>query len=250
MTKKHENKKVAIVTGASGGIGSEIAKRLAADGISIIANYSKSSNAAQEVVNSIISSGGDAYAIQADITNVPEIQKLFQFAKEKYGQIDIVINNAGTVIASALTDITENIYHEVFDVNVKGALFVLKESAHYLNNGGRIINTSSTIVSSPIPGSAIYTASKAALESFSQVLAKELGMRGITVNSIRVGPTIPGMFSKAPPEIQAAAVIASPFKRLGTPKDVADVVAFLVSENACWITGQNITIDGGAGNII
>lgn len=137
-------------------------------------------------------------------------------------------------------------YEKVFDVNVRGAFFVLQEAAALMRNGGRIINISSTMVAAPIAGSALYAASKAALESFSRVLAKEVGGRDITVNSLRLGATIPGMFAKAPPERQAAFAAASPFNRLGTPRDVADVVAFLLSEGGRWITGQTIVVDGGA----
>ena len=237
---------VALITGGAGGIGSAIAKRLAKDGITVVIAYSKSADAAQQLVRDIEASGQRASAVQADVTKPDEVAQLFATTLAQHGRIDHVINNAGTVVPRTLSDITDDIYDLVFNVNVRGALNVLKQAARHLGAGGRVVNTSSTLVSAPIPGSALYAASKAALELFGAVAAKELGPRGITVNSLRVGPTIPGMFSKAPPERQAAMAAASPFKRLGKPEDVADVVAFLVSDAGRWITGQTITVDGGS----
>lgn len=246
MTSQKLVGKVALVTGGSGGIGSGIAKRLAKDGVSVVIGFSQSAEAAAMVVADIIAGGGQALAVQADVANAMDVQALFKAAKDRFGKIDIVINNAGVIIPGLLADITDAAYDKVFGVNVRGALEVLKQAAGQVAEGGRIVSTSSTIVGAPIAGSALYVASKAALEAFSHVLAKEMGAKGVTVNAIRVGPTIPGMFAKAPPERQAALAAASPFKRLGRPEDVADVVAFLVSEDARWMTGQIVTIDGGA----
>jgi len=246
MATRDHTGSVALVTGGSGGIGGGIARRLGAAGFATVVGYSKSASSAEAVVNEITAAGGVATAVAADLTKAQDVHSLFQAAIDKYGRIDAVINNAGTIVPVAVADITEAFYEKVFDVNVRGALFVLKEAAKRIHDGGRIISTSSTLVGAPIAGSALYTGSKAALEAFSRVLARELGGRGVTVNAIRVGPTVPGMFEKAPPERQAAMAAASPFKRLGTPDDVADVVAFLVSEKARWLTGQIITLDGGA----
>jgi len=246
MSSTHAETKVALITGGAGGIGSEIARRLAANGINVAVAYSKSEQAAQQLVGEIQASKGSAHAFKADVAQPSAVEPLFQAVIEKFGRVDYVINNAGTIIPGPIADITENFYDHVFGVNVRGALFVLKAAAKHLKDGGSIVNTSSTLVTAPIAGSALYTASKAALEAFSEVLSKEVGARGITVNAIRVGPVIPGMFVKAPPERKAALTAASPFKRLGTPKDVASVVAFLVSEEARWITGQVITVDGGS----
>ena len=231
---------VALITGGAGGIGSGITRRLAREGITVIVAYYKSADAAQQLVKEIEGTGHRASAIQADVSKVDEVAKLFASTLAKYGRIDHVINNAGAMVPRTLSDITDEVYDLVFNVNV------LKESAKHLASGGRIVNTSSTMVGAPIPGGALYAASKAALELLGIVAAKELGPRGITVNSLRVGATVPGMFSKAPPERQAAMAAASPFKRLGTPADVADVVAFLVSDAGRWITGQTITVDGGS----
>jgi 3-oxoacyl-[acyl-carrier protein] reductase len=237
---------VALITGGAGGIGSAITRRLARDGITVVIAYSKSADAAQQLVRDIEASGQRASAVQADVAKPEEVARLFATTLAQYGRIDYVINNAGTIVPRPLADITDEMYDLVFNVNVRGALNVLKHAAKYLGNGGRVVNTSSTMVGDPIPGGGLYAASKAALEVLGAVAAKELGPRGITVNSLRVGATVPGMFSKAPPERQAAMAAASPFKRLGKPEDIADVVAFLVSDAGRWITGQTITVDGGA----
>jgi 3-oxoacyl-[acyl-carrier protein] reductase len=237
---------VALITGGAGGIGSGIARRLARDGITVVVAYSKSADAAQQLVQEIEAAGRRASAVQADVGKADEVARLFATTLAQHGRIDHVINNAGTMVPRMLSDVTDEVYDLVFNVNVRGALNVLKESAKHLASGGRIVNTSSTMVGAPIPGGALYAASKAALELLGAVAAKELGPRGITVNSLRVGATVPGMFSKAPPERQAALAAASPFKRLGKPEDIAEVVAFLVSDAGRWITGQTITVDGGS----
>ena len=237
---------VALITGGAGGIGSGIARRLARDGITVVVAYSRSAEAAAQLVQELEGQRQPASAIQADVARAADVAQLFATALARHGRIDYVINNAGTMIPRALADTDDELYARVFDVNVRGALNVLKQASLQLAAGGRVVNTSSTLVGAPIAGSGLYAASKAALELLGAVAAKELGPRGITVNSLRVGPVVPGMFSKAPPERQAALAAASPFKRLGTPQDVADVVAFLVSDAGRWITGQTITVDGGS----
>jgi 3-oxoacyl-[acyl-carrier protein] reductase len=239
-------KKVALVTGGSGGVGSELARRLAADGAAVVLTYASGEEAAARVVAEIEAAGGQARAIRADVGQPADIIALFKAVLEQHGRLDIVINNAGVIAPGPIAAVTEEAYGKVFDVNVRGALLVLREAAKVLADGGRVINISSTMVGAPIAGSALYAASKAALEAFSRVLSKEVGARGITVNALRLGATVPGMFAKAPPERQAAFAEASPFKRLGTPQDAADVVAFLTGEGGRWVTGQTITVDGGA----
>jgi 3-oxoacyl-[acyl-carrier protein] reductase len=241
-----KDKKVALVTGGSGGIGSEIARRLAKEGASVVLTYATGEEAAAKVVAQIQAEGGDARALRADISQPDDINALFRAVLEQHGQIDIVINNAGVIAPGPIAAVTEEAYAKVFDVNVRGALLVLREAAKTLRDGGRVINISSTMVGAPIAGAALYAASKASLEAFSRVLSKEVGPRGITVNALRLGATVPGMFAKAPPERQAAFAEASPFKRLGTPQDAAEVIAFLVGEGGRWVTGQTITVDGGA----
>lgn len=241
--------RVALVTGGAGGIGSAIARRLAQDGFDVVVAYSSSAEAAQALAQELQATGRRALALQADVAQSAQVAQLFEQAVAALGRVDCVVNNAGTMIPRTLGELGElgdELYDKVFGVNVRGALNVLKQASRYLEEGGRVLNISSTLVSAPIPGSALYAASKAALELLGAVAAQEFGPRGITVNSLRVGPTVPGMFSKAPPERQAAMAAASPFKRLGRPQDVAEVVSFLASEAARWVTGQTITVDGGS----
>lgn len=246
MSLQQKNKKVALITGGSGGIGQELVRRLAANDILVIFTYATAKNEANDMVTSILASGGEATAIRADISQLDDINALFCFIRDQYGHLDYLINNAGVIVPSPIATITHELYEKVFDVNVRGALFILQEASTLLRNDGRIINISSTMVAAPITGSALYAAGKAALELFSRVLSKEIGSRNITVNSLRLGATVPGMFAKAPLERQAAFAAASPFNRLGKPQDVADVVTFLLSDAGRWITGQTITVDGGA----
>lgn len=240
-----EQNKVAIVTGGSGGIGSEIARQLAAKGISVILTYSQHQEKANQLVSEIESAGGKAKAFALNVTDSEQVSACFEFAKSEFGRIDIVVNNAGTIIPAPIANCTDDMFKAVFDVNTFGAFTVMRESAKHLQDNGRILNTSTIAVTNPIAGGGLYSASKAAMEILGKSLSRELGERGITVNSMRVGSVVPGMFEKAPPERQAAMANASPFKRLGTPDDIAKVVSFLVSDDAAWITGEVITIDGG-----
>jgi 3-oxoacyl-[acyl-carrier protein] reductase len=238
--------KVAIITGASRGIGRAIAHRLAQDGASIVVNYGRSADQAKELVSSIESEGGKALAVQADMSQVDDIRHLFQEAVDRFGQLDILVNNAGIAKRMFVAEVTEADFDEVFAINVRGVLFAMQEAARRMNDGGRIVYISSSTSIYPSAGLAVYAASKAAPKLFTEVLAQELGGRGITVNSVVPGPTSPGMFDNAPPEEKKAAVESSPFGRLGQAEDIADVVAFLVSEQARWITGQHIVANGGA----
>lgn len=246
MSTRQQNRKVALVTGGSGGIGSEIARRLASDGMAVMITYCRAETAAQKVLHDITHVGGEAAMVCMDVSKYDNVRAAFDATISTFGAVDVVVNNAGAIIPGTIADVTEEIYDAVFDVNVRGTLMMMKEAATQVRDGGRVINISSTMVGAPIAGSALYAASKAALESFGKVLSKEIGARGITVNTLRLGATIPGMFVKAPPERQAAFAAASPFKRLGTPSDAAEVVAFLAGDGGRWITGQTITVDGGA----
>jgi 3-oxoacyl-[acyl-carrier protein] reductase len=238
--------KVAIVTGSSRGIGRGIAERLGRDGATVVVNYSGSEQEANEVVKAIESSGGKSVAIQASLSKVEDIRRLFAETIQHFGQLDILVNNAGTGVVGAIADVTEEDYDKVFNLNVRGVLFALQEAAKHMSDGGRIVNISSTTSIHPEPGMAIYAASKAAIKLFTTVMAAEVGGRGITVNTVMPGPTIPGIFGNMPPEVQQQAAASSPFNRVGTPQDIADVVAFLVSEEARWLTGQEICANGGA----
>jgi 3-oxoacyl-[acyl-carrier protein] reductase len=241
--------KVAIVTGASRGIGRAIAERFARDGAAVVVNYSQSANQAKEVVTTIESQGGQAVAIQADMSRVPEIRRLFRDAQVRFDHIDIVVNNAARFIMKPLADMTEEEFDTVFLLNVKGPFFVLQEAARVLPTNGRIINISSGATTVGPPGMSTYVGSKAALELFSLTLANELGPRGITVNTVSAGLTETKMFEDLaalwPPEVKMMLVQRTALGRLGQPQEVADVVAFLASDDARWVTGQNIRADGG-----
>jgi len=238
--------KVAIVTGSSRGIGRGIAERLGQDGATVVINYAGSKQEAKQVVEVIESKGGKAVALQANCSKIDDVRRLFQDVSERYGQLDILVNNAGTGIVATIADVTEEDYDKVFNLNVRGVLFALQEAARRMNDGGRIVNISSTTAIHPESGMAVYAASKAAIKLFTAVMAKEVGDRGITVNTVMPGPTVPGMFGNMPPEVQQQAAANSPFNRVGTPQDIADVVAFLVSEEARWLTGQDLCANGGA----
>ena len=238
--------KVAIVTGSSRGIGRGIAERLGRDGAAVVINYSGSEEEAKEVVNAIVAAGGKAMAIQASLSRIEDIRRLFAETIDHFGQLDILVNNAGTGIVAPIAQVTEEEYDKVFDLNVRGVLFALQEASRRMNNNGRIINISSTTTIHPEAGMAVYGASKAAIKLFTTVMAKEVGERGITVNTVMPGPTVPGMFGNMSPEVQQQAAASSPFNRVGTPQDIADIIAFLVSEEARWLTAQEICANGGA----
>ncbi|MEL6164191.1 MAG: glucose 1-dehydrogenase [Cyanobacteria bacterium J06641_2] len=238
--------KVAIVTGSSKGIGRAIAQRLAEDGATVVINYARSGDKAEEVVATIKQNGGKAIAVQADMGKIPDIESLFEHTIEQFGKVDILVNNAGVGAGGTIAEVTEEDYEKVFSVNVKGVLFALQQAAKNLENNGRVINVSSTTTIYTSPGLAIYAASKNAIKMFTEILAQEIGNRGITVNTVLPGPTSPGMFDSMPSEVQEEAANSSPFKRIGSGEDIADVVAFLASDDARWITSQHITANGGA----
>ncbi|XGV94703.1 MAG: glucose 1-dehydrogenase [Leptolyngbya sp. BL-A-14] len=238
--------KVALVTGASRGIGRGIAERLGKAGATVVVNYAGSQPEADEVVAAIQAGGSQAIALQANLGKVEDIRRLFQETIDHYGQLDILVNNAGIGSMTAIAEVTEEEYERVFNVNVRGVLFAMQEAARRMNQNGRIVTLSSSTTLFPDPGVAVYAASKAAIKLFTQVLAKEVGDRGITVNTIMPGPTVPGMFANLPPAVQQQAAASSPFNRVGTPQDIADIIAFLVSEEARWLTGQDICANGGA----
>jgi 3-oxoacyl-[acyl-carrier protein] reductase len=215
-------------------------------GAMVVVNYGGNQQDANAVVTTIQSFGSNAIALQANMGKVEEIRRLFQEIIDHFGQLDILVNNAGIGSMAAIADVTEEEYQRVFDVNVRGVLFAMQEAARRMNKNGRIVTISSTTTLYPDPGVAAYAASKAAIKLVTQVLAKEVGSRGITVNTIMPGSTIPGMFANLPPEVQQQAAVSSPFNRVGTPQDIADIITFLVSEEARWLTGQDICANGGA----
>jgi 3-oxoacyl-[acyl-carrier protein] reductase len=237
--------KVAIVTGASRGIGQAIAERLAQDGASVVVNYVNSSAKAKEVIAGIEARGGQALALQADMSKVNDIRHLFQATVDHFGQLDILVNNAGLAIYKPVVDISEEDFDATFALNARGTFFALQEAARRMADNGRIVSISTGSTVSPSPTASIYAGSKAAVEQFTKALAKEIGGRGITVNAVSPGFTDTEMLANNP-LLKEKGLKMSPLGRLGQPADVADVVAFLVSEEARWLTGQNIQAGGGA----
>lgn len=238
------NGKIAIVTGGSGGIGSATCIRLAQDGAKVVVHYGGSEEKANKVVNQIKEKDGQAIAIQADISNGDSVAHLFESTEKQLGKADIIVNCAGTGDVGKIAEMDETNFDKTFGLNTKGSFFCMKEAATRLNDNGRIINISSCLVPRPQPGFGIYISSKAAIESMSKVLAMELGDRNITVNTVSPGPTETEMYASSGDDAQAAAA-QSPFNRIGQPEDIADVVSFVASDDARWMTGQTFNVGGG-----
>jgi 3-oxoacyl-[acyl-carrier protein] reductase len=240
--------KVAIVTGASKGIGAAIAEKLAANGAAVVVNYSRSGSEAEALVKRIRNGGSRAIAVQADLSRPAEAEKLFKRAIEEFGRVDVLVNNAGTYEFLPLSGIQEEHYNRLFDLNVKGLLFASQQAAAaFADGGGSIINISSVVSVSPKANASVYSATKAAVDAITKSLAAELGPRKILVNSILPGVTeTEGLdASPASENFRNYALSQTPLGRIGQPKDIAGVVAFLASDDAKWITGQLISVSGG-----
>lgn len=239
--------KVALVTGAATGIGKAIAIRLAKDGISVAINYVGSSVDANNVVKEIQSKGGEAKAFLADVSIVSEIQQLFKDVHKAFGRIDIVVANAGiAVMGIPIIDVTEADFDRINAVNHKGTYFVLQQAAKYVSEGGRIIQISSTSTLYPSSGLGIYAPSKASGKVITEILAQELGHRKISVNSVFPGPTkTPLMEKEVSSEEMERIGKTMTLGRMGEPKDIAGIVAFLASDEGAWVNGQQIIVNGG-----
>jgi 3-oxoacyl-[acyl-carrier protein] reductase len=234
--------KNALVTGSSRGIGRAIAERLAADGAAVVINYTRNEQPAQAVVDNIVAKGGKAIAIQGDISKPAEMGRLFSEAEKAMGQLDIVVANAGVYIAKPFVENTEADYDYIFNINTKGVFFTLQEAARRVREGGRIVVVSTGGTKMLFPNNSLYLGSKGAIEQFARTLAIELGPRNVTVNVLSPGFTDTDMM---PEEYREYGASLSPFKRVGTPEDVAEVAAFLASDAARWVTGQNLQAGGG-----
>jgi 3-oxoacyl-[acyl-carrier protein] reductase len=237
-------KKVAIVTGSSDGIGRAIAERLAQDGATVVVNYGKSADKAKKVVAGIEAKGGKALAVQANLSNIRDVGRLVKDTVKTFGRLDILVSNAGMLMFKNLAETTEEEFDRMFALNTKGPYFALQEAAKVIQKGGRIVNISTDGTHIGFGGATAYLGSKGALEQFTKGLAHELAPKGVTVNSVSPGYTETAMLP-ADPAFRQIGEQASPLKRLGTPEDIADVVAFVVSEDARWLTGQNIHTGGG-----
>lgn len=247
MTKKLLGK-VAVVTGASKGIGASIALQLASEGASVIVNYSSSKEGAQKVVAEITKNGGKAIAIQANLAKADDIKKLFKEAANAFGKIDILVNNAGIYEFTPIEEITAELYHKIFDLNVMGVLLATKEALKYFGDSGSIVNISSIASTAAFATGTVYCASKAAVDAFTRCLSKELGPRKIRINSVNPGMIetegthTTGILNS---EMRKNTESATPLGRIGQPKDIATAVLFLVSDDASWITGETLFITGG-----
>ncbi len=238
--------KVAIVTGASRGIGARIAVALGKAGANVVVNYVTSRDAAEQVVSELGEAGAHAVAVQADVSKPADAARLFDVAIERFGKVDILVNNAGVLIFKRIEETSDEDYAQTFDINVRGTFLMLREASRRLENGGRIVNLSSSVTRLMVPGYGVYSATKGAVEQLTRVFAKEAGGCGITVNSVSPGPTNTELFNQDKNEetIKRLAEMAA-LRRIGEPDEVARVVLFLVSDEASWVTGQNIGVNGG-----
>ena len=246
MSHKKLSGKIALVTGSSRGIGRAVVERLSREGASVVINYLSSLDTAEEIVAAITADGGTAVALQADVSNIEGIRLLFEKTLTHFGRLDILVNNAGIRITQTVADIQEDEFDRLFAINVKGPFFACQQAAHRISDGGRIINISSAVTRMMLTGYSIYAASKAAVDQFTRVLAKEMGERQVTVNAVSPGPVDTELLreGKTEEQIQQMAQMAA-FNRIGKVEDIADVVAFLASDDARWITGQIIHVNGG-----
>src|SRR5260370_33060947 len=245
------NGKVAVVTGASKGIGAGIAKHLAAEGAAIVVNYASSKEAADQVVDEITKRDGKAIAVQADVAKKKNIERLFAETKKSFGRLDILVNNAGVYQFAPLEETTENEFHREFNTNVLGLILATQEALkHFGAEGGSVINIGSSATAITPPTSVVYTATKGAVDMITRVLAKELGPKKIRVNSINPGGVeTEGFHTLGMPgsDFEKQMITQTPLGRLGQPQDIAPVAAFLASSDSGWITGEIVQVAGGLG---
>ena len=238
--------KTVIVTGASGGIGGAIAKRLASDGFSVVAHYSGTSKKADEAVETIKKAGGSAVALSADISKPEEVKQLFADGKDAFGAIDAVVNAAGIMPLSPIAKGDIDAFDKVIAINLRGTYLILNEAANHVEDGGRIVTFSSSVVAKSFPEYGAYIASKEGVEGLTRVLANELGQRRITVNAVAPGPVATELFLKGKSDEQILAMAKMvPLGRIGEVSDIEGVVAFLLSKDAGWINGQVLRVNGG-----
>lgn len=238
--------KVAIVTGASRGIGSAIAKQLAGLGAKVVVNYARSAEHATQVVKEIIDANGVAAAVQADVSKLKDVERLFTDTIALFGKIDILINNAGVILYKLLTDVTEEEFDRLFAINVKGTYFACQQAMTHMEEGGRIINFSTSVVGAMLPTYSAYAATKGAVEQITRQLAKEFGQKNITINAVAPGPVNTELFNADKTEQQIASIAnMNSFGRIGEPEDIANVISFLAGDQSAWVTGQTLRVNGG-----
>jgi 3-oxoacyl-[acyl-carrier protein] reductase len=238
--------KVAIVTGASRGIGAAVAERLAHDGFTVVVNYAGNQAAAGTLVRNIEAAGGHALSVRADVADPAAVARLFEAAENAFGGADVLVNNAGIMKLATFAESDDVLFDSQIAVNLKGTFNTLREAARRLRDGGRIVNFSTSVVGLRLETYGVYVATKAAVEAMTPILAKELRGRFITVNAIAPGPTATDLFlnGKSPELIDRMAKM-NPLERLGTPADIAAAVAFLVGPDGAWINGQVLRANGG-----
>lgn len=241
--------KVAVVTGASKGIGAGIAKHLGAAGAAVVVNYASSREGAERVVAAITGAGGRAIAVQADVSKAADVQRLFAETRRAFGALDVLVNNAGVFQFDPLESVTEAEFHRQFDTNVLGLILCTQEAVkHFGPRGGSVINVSSVASFNPVPASVIYSATKSAVDSVTRTLARELGARGIRVNAINPGAVETegvhriGMIGS---DLQKDIEARTPLGRIGQPEDIAPIALFLASEDSAWMTGELLVASGG-----
>lgn len=238
--------KVTVVTGSSKGIGAEIAKSMAREGAKVVVNYSSDLESAQAVVTEIIKNGGNAIAVQADVTNIDDVKRLIEESVKQFGKIDTLVNNAGIYKFEPLEIVTVDEFHRQFNSNVLGTILPIQEALKLFNeHGGSIINISSIASVKATPMSLVYSATKSAVDSITRTLSKELGSKNIRVNSILPGPTQTEGNQIAGTDIEKFIASNTPLNRIGKTTDTANLAVFLASDDAGWITGQKICVSGG-----
>ncbi|HUE40759.1 MAG TPA: glucose 1-dehydrogenase [Chthoniobacterales bacterium] len=249
MKNERLDGKVAVVTGASKGIGADIAKQFAAEGAAVVINYASSKADADKVVDQISKAGGKAIAVQGNVAKKADVERLFSAVKKAFGKIDILVNNAGVYDWSPIEEITEEQFHRQFDVNVLGLLLATQEAVKQFDpTGGNIINISSTVTSLTPPGSSVYTGTKGAVDAITRTLAKELGPRKIRVNAINPGLVETEGVRTAgfdQGDLRKGVEAQTPLGRIGQPEDIAPAVVFLASSASAWITGETLRVAGG-----
>src|SRR6202171_3996015 len=244
MTDK--TSKVAIVTGASRGIGAAVAGRLATEGFTIVINYSGDTKSAEALARQIEGEGGRALAVKADVSDPQAVRGMFDSAEAAFGGIDVLVNNAGIMKLAKIADSDDALFEQQIAVNLKGSFNAMREAARRLRDGGRIVNFSTSVVGTKLETYGIYAATKSAIETMTAILSKEMRGRGITVNAVAPGPTATDLFlnGKSPELIHRLAKM-NPMERLGPPEDIASAVAFLVGPDGGWINGQVLRANGG-----